>query len=1073
MPACPQCGEENPERAKFCLACGQALGRHCPACGAENPERAKFCLECGARLAAPAATQPVPREVRKTVTIVFCDVAGSTALGEKLDPESLRRVMGRYFDEMRAALERHGGTVEKFIGDAVMAVFGIPVVHEDDALRAVRAASEMREARVRLNEALQRQWGVGIEARIGINTGEVVAGDSSEGQRFATGDTVNVAARLEQAAPGGEILIGDVTYSLVRDAVRVEPIEPLALKGKSKPVPAYRLVEVLAGVEGVGRRHDAPLVGRDRELRRLGEIFARVRSDPTCWMVTVLGAAGLGKSRLVSEFVADARGSHVLGGRCLPYGEGITFWPVLEIVRAAAGITEADSPDDGLAKIGALVPDEIARDRVAAAIGLAGGTGSVEETFWGVRRLVETLAAERPLVLGFDDIHWAEPTLLDLIEYLSGWIRESPVLILCQARPDLLESRPGWGTAANQAVIALEPLSAEQSTDLVGALLGSTELPGETRARIVEAAGGNPLFVEQMLAMIGDDVGGDVVVPPTIQALLAARLDRLDPDERSVIERASIEGSTFHRGAVHELGAADALPQLMTLVRRELIRPARAAFPGEDAFSFHHLLIRDAAYEAMPKQARAELHERFAGWLERTAGERVREYEEILGYHLEQAHRYRTALGPADERARELGRRAAAKLSAAGRRAHDRDDSPATASLLGRAAALLPEDDPERVALLPDLAAALRESGELERAQSVLVEARKLATAAGDDVLGGYAALELMTTELLVDPEADVSRARREAEALVELFERLGDELGLTKAWRALANLAWFESRSGETERCAVQVIEHARRAGRRGDELDSLAWLAVATCFGPTPAAEGVARCDELLEQAAGVPGVEATILTARAQLEAMLGNAEAARSLLARSLAIVGDLGNRLLVAGTSMNAGLIELVNGQPALAERELRRSHELLAAIGERSFLSTAVGYLARAVYDQGRHEEADTLSRECEAAAAPDDVASQVAWRAVRGKVHARRGSLAEGERLVRRALEVARRTDFVDVIATTHADLAEVLELAGRRREARDELERALELYVVKENVAVAARVRSRLEADPRAAIG
>ena len=660
----------------------------CPHCGQENPEGFRFCGACGASLEAV----PAPRETRKTVTVVFSDVTGSTALGEQLDPESLRRVMGRYFDEMKAVVEAHEGTVEKFIGDAVMAVFGIPIVHEDDALRAVRAAAEMRDRLVALNEELERDWGVRIEVRTGVNTGEVVAGDGSGSQRFATGDAVNVAKRFEEAAPPGEILLGETTWKLVRDAVEVEALEGLSLKGKGKPVSAYRLSAIEPEAEGRARRLDSPMVGRDRERTLLGHAYERAAGERSCHLFTVLGAAGVGKSRLIAEFVGGlGESATVVRGRCLPYGEGITFWPVLEIVRRLHG--------DDLGSIAtSLAGDENAEliaERVAGAVGLSGPAGSSEETFWAVRKLLEAHARERPLVIVFDDVHWGEPTFLDLVEHIADLSRDAPIFLVCLARPDLLDARPGWsGGKFNATSVLLEPLGEEDSAELIANLLGRAELEPEVRTRVTEAAEGNPLFVEEMLGMLIDDgllerqnghwlASGDlasVAVPPTIQALLSARLDRLEPSERAVVERASIEGKVFHRGAVAELAPTevrnDVGGHLQSLVRKELLRPDQSAFVGDDAFRFRHLLIRDAAYEAMPKELRSELHERFASWLERVAGDRVLEYEEILGFHLEQAYRYRLELSPPDDAARDVGAKAAERLGSAGERALSRSDCP-------------------------------------------------------------------------------------------------------------------------------------------------------------------------------------------------------------------------------------------------------------------------------------------------------------------------------------------------------------------------------------------------------------
>jgi class 3 adenylate cyclase len=540
----------------------------CSVCGQENPEVARFCLACAAPLAAQTPAERAA--VRKTITVVFSDIAGSTALGEGVDAESLRAVMGRYFEEMRAVLERHGGTVEKFIGDAVMAVFGIPVLHEDDALRAVRAAAEMRDALTPLNDELERERGVRIQVRVGVNTGEVVAGDPSGGQRFATGDAVNVAARLEQAARPGEILIGEGTYRLVRDAVTVESVRSLSLKGKGEAVPARRLLAV-PGL--TGRRLASPIVGRDRELELLDRAFAGVVRGHACRLVTVLGAAGVGKSRLVQEFLRGrADDATIVRGHCLSYGEGITYWPIKSAISQAAGLSGEESPETAQEKIRSLVaaaPDaDLIVERVTETIGIAKTVTGHRGTGWAIGRIFEELARKRPLIVVLDDLQWGEPTFLDLIEAVAEHSREAPILLLCMARPDLLELRPHWGEEGHDATrLHLTPLTDDESAHLITNLLGAAELADHVRSRITETAEGNPLFVEEIVAMLIDEglllrrngsvaASGDwsrVSLPPTIQALLAGRLDRLGREERAVLERGSVEGKVFHRGAVLEL----------------------------------------------------------------------------------------------------------------------------------------------------------------------------------------------------------------------------------------------------------------------------------------------------------------------------------------------------------------------------------------------------------------------------------------------------------------------------------------------------------------------------------------
>ncbi len=565
----------------------------CPSCGAENPEGFRFCGRCAAPL---AEQEPAARELRKTVTVLFCDVTGSTALGERLDPESLRRVMARYFEAMQAVIERHGGTVEKFIGDAVMAVFGVPVLHEDDALRGVRAAAEMRQAATMLNEELERDFGATLELRIGVNTGEVVTGTK---ERLATGDAVNVAARLEQAASPSEVLLGEETLRLARAGVEVEPVEPLELKGKTEPVTAFRLVAVLPDAPGVARRAEAPMVGRERELDRLHDAFSQALRDRSCQLFTLLGAAGVGKSRLAQEFLDALEDATVLHSRCLSYGEGITYWPVVGVLKQLLG----DEPRERLVELGT---DEHAAETILGVLGEAEAVGSTDEIAWAVRKLLEAAAAERPLVVVVDDVHWGEPALLDLIEHIADLSRDAAILLLCMARPEFLDRRPAWaGGKLNATTVLLEPLAAPETDRLIDNLLAGAGMDKELRARIDAAAEGNPLFLEEMVALLGESPAGKVVVPPTIQALLAARLDQLEAAERGVLECGSVEGRVFHLGAVHALAPNEQqLPSRMAaLVRKELVRPDRALIAGQDAFRFRHLLIRDAAYDALRRQS--------------------------------------------------------------------------------------------------------------------------------------------------------------------------------------------------------------------------------------------------------------------------------------------------------------------------------------------------------------------------------------------------------------------------------------------------------------------------------------
>jgi class 3 adenylate cyclase/tetratricopeptide (TPR) repeat protein len=1053
----------------------------CTNCGQENPDEARFCLKCGTPL------QPVgpAREARKVVTVLFSDVIGSTGLGERLDPETLRRVMARYFDEMKAALEAHGGTVEKFIGDAVMAVFGIPMLHEDDALRAVRAALEIRERLGRLNSELERDRGIAILIRTGINTGEVVAGDPATGQTLVTGDAVNVAARLEQAAQPGEILIGEATYRVLRDAVAAEAVQPLSLKGKEDPVAAYRLLEVLPGAEAVRRRLDSPMVGRDRQLALLRQTFESAAADRSCHLFTVIGSPGVGKSRLVHEFLRGVqREGRVLRGRCLPYGDGITYWPVAEMLKEAAAIGDQDAPEASASKIASLAvidEREAVTERLMQALGLAEATAPAEEIAWAFRKLLEALARDRPAVPVFDDIQWAEPTLLELIDHVADWSRDAPIMLVAIARQELLDTRPGWaGGKHNATTIQLEPLTERDCEVLVENLLGRALLPAVAKSRIAEAAEGNPLFVEQVLSMLIDDgllapSNGHwaptadlttIPIPPTIHALLAARLDRLGAEERQVIERASVVGKVFFQSAVSELAPeplrAGVGSHLMTLVRKELIRPDQSDFLREPTFRFRHLLIRDAAYAGMPKEVRAALHEGFAAWLERIAGDRVTEYEEVLGYHLEEAYRYRVELGTADDRARSLALRASEHLAAAGRRAMNRGDLTAAESLLGRSVELLPADEPRRLELLVEKGRALIDLGEFARADPVMEEVIARAEAMGNRALALRARLIQAIRSDSAQPWGDRLSLAEEA---IPFFEHSGDDRGLFEATWVVGAVHWVQGRSGASELLFPRMLELARQLRDPRRLSTVLHWHAGALVWGPTPAGEGLRVCNELQAEAVGSRFAEASILAARCPLEAMLGRAEEARTSGVRARAIFDDLGATVYgVSALANRVGLADEILGDFEAVEAGMRPAMEMLIALGEKSFLSTLAPQLGRLMAMKGRLEEAEDLARLGREAATADDWSSQVLWRLALSWVLAGRGELEEAERVAREAVDLTKGSDYLYRTSSAWEDLAHVLELSGRKEEAASALGKALALQEAKGAVVSAARTRQAL---------
>jgi class 3 adenylate cyclase/tetratricopeptide (TPR) repeat protein len=947
---------------------------------------------------------------RKTVTVLFCDVTGSTALGESIDPEALREVLAGYFERMKGIVESHGGTVEKFIGDAVMAVFGVPAAHEDDALRAVRAAAEMRNALPEL----------GLEARIGLNTGIVVTGTE---ERLATGDAVNVAARLEQAAEPGEVLLGEPTLELVREAVEAEPVEPLELKGKTQPVPAHRLVHLREAPE---RRHETPFVGRDRELALIREAWGRALSEKRCELVTIVGDAGVGKSRLVAEALAPVE-AKVVRGRCLPYGEGITYWPVVEVLK----------------QLDVLPPDPEAAAAIRSLLGAAGAPASAEEIAWAFRKTLEHAAADRPLAAVFDDIHAGEETFLDLVEHVALLSSGSPILLLCMARPELAERRPSWPVQ-----LRLEPLPPEDVEFLIPDRISSS-----VRERISRAAGGNPLFIGEMLAMAGTE-NGDVVVPPTLQALLAARLDQLEGRERTVLECGAVEGEVFHRGAVQALVSEEpaVTPRLAALVRKELIAPDKSVVPGDDGFRFRHLLIRDTAYDALPKRTRADLHERFADWLEKH-GQGLVELDEILGYHLERAVRYREELGqPPDHGLAAAARR---RLTTAGQRALARSDFGAAAGLLERAAALVPPAELD-LALEIDLFDALAWGQEAEKARAQVQSITERAAAAGDRI-GELCGRILEGVLRTVFEPLGATEALEElvAEAL-PVFEEAHDDLALRIAYRALGDVANMRAQMDRLVEVYEQAEAHAGPAG-----LTALVgWRSHGRFHGSTPLTDLLAWQDQQ------DPREQRSywLRTHRAEALAMLGRVEEGRALLDELSAELTERGARPLLAAIEAHRLEVELLAGDPEAAVAVGEESCRLHQELGQRSELSTVAGNLANAYCQLGRFTEAERWAARSAELGATDDAATQMLWRQVRAKVLAHRGEHGEAVRLAREAVAIGEKTEALNSTADTYADLGEVLALAGQPKEAVAAFEQALLRYERKENVVMAGRMRERL---------
>ena len=828
--------------------------------------------------------------------------------------------------------------MEKFIGDAVMAVFGVPTVREDDALRAVRAAQELRD-------------GVDIPVRIGVNTGEVVTGS---GDSLVTGDAVNVAARLEQAAGTGEVLLGARTYELVRGAVETKLLQPLEAKGKSDPLTAYRLGAV-TGEAGLIRRVDAPFVGRGRERTLLDGAWERCVSERACALFTILGTAGVGKSRLASEFL-DVVDATVVRGRCLSYGEGITYWPVVEVVKQVL----RDEPPPAPA-IAALLGD---------------GMASADDIAVATRKLFESAAAIRPLVVIFDDLQWGEPTFLDLVEHVADWSRDAPILLLCLARPDLLDLRSGWGGGKlNATTVLLEPLSSGETDELIDALLAGTGLETSLRDRIRTSSDGNPLFVEQMLAML-EESPGDVIVPASIQALLAARLDQLPPRERAALERGAVEGQIFHRGAVVALAPDDPeVPtRLLGLVRKEFVRPSVPTLPDEEAFRFRHLLIRDAAYEALPKAERSVLHEHFAAWLEEH-GRQLVELDEILGYHLEQAALCKRELGQASP---ELEVRAAKRLGDAGSRAVTRDDAHAAESLLSRAAALLPTGG-DRAFLLGRLGLAYELLGRFEDAYAVLGEA----IATGDDDASAFAFFIEKIVRGHGESAMSVEIEQETLERLAALGEA-GSDLTYASGYATLGLLQLWLGRVNDPLAHGTRALEHARRAGDSDFEAKSLFIIGLAKMLGPTPWHEVLEHVDAV--EALGRTSMRPTAVAAQGRLD----DSRRLFDDLAREQM---ERGTRINVPGHAMTRGWFEMIAGNLERGLEHLEPAWVELGEIGEKGVRSTVGAVYADLLARARRLDEADEVLDEVDAIGSADDFLTLSHAAAARGLAASARGS--------------------------------------------------------------------------------
>jgi class 3 adenylate cyclase/tetratricopeptide (TPR) repeat protein len=1020
------------------------------------------------------------RATRRTVTIVFSDLVGSTALGELLDPEALREVLDRYFREMSDRLQRHGGTVEKYIGDAIMAVFGLPRAHEDDAIRACLAATSMRERLVVLNAELFTRWGTTLTNRTGIYTGEVVTGDPATGLRLVTGDAVNTAARLEQAAPAGEILVGESTYALAAHAVEVEAVEPVTAKGKSEPLDAFRLISAQP-LQAVARRPVGPMIGRYAEFEALLDAFDRAARERRSVIVTVVGEAGVGKTRLVAE-VADAvreRG-RILSGRCLPYGEGLTYWALAEIVREAAGIGLDDEHDlalERLAELVAAAPDSaMLTARLATALGLAVTPFAREELHWAFRRVAEHLCGDRPLMMVIDDVQWADDALLEALAHIGTFATDVPLLVVSLSRPEQPERSKRPADPEGSLTIHLEPLLPADVAALVRQILGIR--PG---ADVVDAIGraaqGNPLFVEQLLAMWRDQglvhpagqertaelSGEDLPVPASLRALLSARLDVLPGGERMLLERGSVIGQVFDEGAVQVLAPPDALGSLDSTYRalhaKRLIRPDVSAFTDDHAWAFVHILVRDATYEGMLKRDRSDLHERFARWLRRRAGERLAEFEEIIGHHLERAFRLREGLGPLDDAARTLAVDATEAFVSSGERALARLDILAASRLFKRAAFLAPVGSPERFRLSVRAMDAAMVVGDLPRAEALshdledteapdaMADARRRSVSIYIRASRSTAPLVDLLEEL--DPVEDVLRSSNDTEALAY-------------AQRRRASLLGWLGREAQSRAVSADVEQLARAIGRVDLEIDAMTNGMMGALFDGSDVADAVRRCEDALQAHAGDRSFTMALSRPLAIMWGMQKRSDDARRLLGDLAQMHEELGmtpsaRRVLAEA----AALVEDSAADPAALEEALRPGYELMVALGEKASRCSFAALLAHALAELGRVGDAVALAEESRGLAQDDDYDAQTRWRMARGLTLMALDRHADAEELLREAVGIVSQTEDINLEAAALLDLAVVVRARDRTEDAYVIARRAADLFARKGNLAGVERVR------------
>jgi predicted ATPase/class 3 adenylate cyclase len=1010
----------------------------------------------------------VPEE-RKLVSVLFADTVGSTALGAEHDPELVRSTMARYFERMRTIAERHGGTVEKYIGDAVMVVFGVPRVHDDDAERAVRAGLAMRDELAELN----RELAVELAARVGVNSGEAVAETSAASQFLVTGDVVNVAARIQQGADVGEVVVGALTEQLTRVAIEYRPHEPIVAKGKTAPLAVFTAVRAKSAIPSQARglpAMRAALVGRERELKLLLDTIERAKAERAVHVFTLLGEPGVGKSRLVGEVLARLRDDPVLmRGRCLPYGAGITYWPLMEILRAQAGIAGTDDRASALANLDAhlaLVLPKAAdvqpvRARMLVLLGLESPSVAIPdvspdrvhaEIGWALRRYLEALTATRTAVIVIDDLQWAEPALIEVIDGILDRMRGVPLALICVARPELTETHPRWSAGrTNASTMTLEGLDAAETTTLISRLLDIDDLPAELRTQIAVRSEGNPLFCEEFLRMLIEDgrviqKGGrwqatpdaaTVAVPESIVALLAASIDRLDPQEKRALQLASIIGEQFNIAEVTGL-ADDASPAALdALERKGLILEDREA-GGAGAMRFKHLLVREVAYGSLAKADRAPLHERFATALAAEAGDRRDEFAEILAHHAEQAFTLSADLRlPRDVLVPRAARAGAAAVALA-ERAEQRGDLALMRRFLAvaeRAATSADDRDlRDRTAYLRVRALLL--AGNYEEARPAAAAALAAARAAGDPIRMARIARTLAYAEMWGGTVDDIRTA---GEAALELSIAAADDAGVLEIQALGLEWQWGAGQYSKYIELGEALIERAQALGDEVQAAQIMKRVAgAARILGRLDFADRSTARARAIAQRFGLRALLRELHSGEATGAWLTGDAEAALAILdevGREAAEDGD-GQRLVYVGRRS----AEIHEGEARYEEAVVAGMVALAASVrtGERWNRSEIHGHLAVNLLRVGRTKEAEAHAAEATAMVrGADDIAgvSEELW--MRAHLLASKGDDAGADAAFRAALASAERGEFVQLHTSTRLDHAEFLLTRGRVSEA------------------------------------